>query len=69
MTLVVPSIAGVCGLSRSAPLPCVQPTWTAFLVWFPSSALTQGVQVEEARPVALGWSSPSLPRVEGPCSG
>lgn len=36
----VPSIAGFCGLSRSAPLPYVQPTQTAFLVWFPSSALT-----------------------------
>ena len=64
----VPSIAGACQLAHSAPLPCVQPTRTAFLVWFPSSALTQGVQVEVARPVALGWSSPSLPGVEGPCS-
>lgn len=65
----VPSIAGMCGLARSAPLPRVQPTQTAFLVWFPSSALTRGVQAEEARPVALGCSSPSLPGVEGPCSG
>ena len=41
-----PRLAGGCGHARSASPPRVQPTRTAFLVWFPSSALTRGMQVE-----------------------